>query len=78
MNFFRTTDTTDTTIWKPGLIKRNLSSKGNACSECSMKKDAHEEEEAISVYFSKGFSYNDILALLDNSNAMVLNIIAFE
>ena len=20
MNFFRTTDTTDTTIWKPGLI----------------------------------------------------------
>lgn len=43
-----------------------------------MKKDAQEEEEAISVYFSKGFSYNDILALLDNSNAMVLNIMAFE
>ena len=42
------------------------------------ERDAHEEEEAIRDYFSKAFSYNDILALLDNSYAMVLNTMAFK
>ena len=42
------------------------------------ERDAHEEEEAIRDYFSKAFSYNDILALLHNSYAMVLNIMAFK
>lgn len=39
-----------------------------------VERDAHEEEEAIRDYFSKGVSYNDILALLDKYQGIRISI----
>jgi len=37
-------------------------------------RDAHGEEEAIRDYFNKGFSYDEILALLDKYHDICMSI----